>query len=109
MAKLTAAARKKIAPGNFALPGKKAYPIEDRSHAANALSRVSANGSPAEKATVRAKVHAKYPTMGKMHGGGTVGADGPYQLQKGEKVTASPAVHTGHWEIDGSSKKWVTH
>lgn len=65
MAKLTAAARKKIKPKNFALAGRR-YPIEDRAHARNALSRVSANGSPAEKSKVRAKVHAKYPDMGKL-------------------------------------------
>lgn len=63
MAKLTARARKQIAPKNFALPGRR-YPIEDRSHAANALSRVSANGTPHEQAIVRAKVHRKYPGMG---------------------------------------------
>lgn len=63
MAKLTAKGRKEIAPKNFALPGGR-YPIEDSSHARNALSRVSQNGSPAEKATVRAKVHAKYPDIG---------------------------------------------
>lgn len=64
MAKLTAKARKKIPSTNFALKGRR-YPIEDASHARNALSRVSANGTPAEKATVRAKVHAKYPGIGK--------------------------------------------
>ena len=106
--KLTAAARKKIKPGNFALPGKKAYPIEDRSHAANALSRVSGNGSPAEKATVRAKVHAKYPNMGKMHTGGVIPSTGNYTMEKGEKVTPAPKCMTGHWEINGSSKKWIT-
>lgn len=63
MAKLTARARKKIAPKNFALPGRR-YPIEDASHARNALARVSQHGTPAEKATVRAKVHAKYPGIG---------------------------------------------
>lgn len=63
MAKLTAKARKAIAPKNFALPGRR-YPIEDRSHAQNALARVSQHGTPAEQATVRANVHAKYPTMG---------------------------------------------
>lgn len=62
MAKLTAAARKKIAPKNFALPGGR-YPIEDKSHARNALARVSQNGTPAEKAAVRRKVGAKYPGM----------------------------------------------
>lgn len=67
MAKLTAAARNKIKPSNFALPGRR-YPIEDRSHAANALARVSQHGTPAEKATVRRKVQKKYPAMGKAHG-----------------------------------------
>ncbi len=64
MAKLTAKARKAIPTKEFALPGRR-YPVEDRSHAANALARVSQHGTPSEKATVRAKVHAKYPTMGK--------------------------------------------
>lgn len=64
MAKLTAAARKKIPSGDFAL-GKGHYPIEDKAHARNALSRVSQFGSSSEKAKVRAKVHAKYPGIGK--------------------------------------------
>lgn len=64
MAKLTAAARKKISGKNFAGPDR-SYPIEDASHARNALARVSQHGSPALKAKVRAKVHAKYPDMGK--------------------------------------------
>jgi hypothetical protein len=60
--KLTTKARKAIQTGEFALPGR--YPIEDRNHAANALARVSQHGTAAEKSTVRAKVHAKYPAMG---------------------------------------------
>lgn len=64
VAKLTAAARSKIKPSNFALAGGR-YPIEDKAHARNALSRVSQNGSSAEKAQVRAKVHSKYPGIGK--------------------------------------------
>jgi hypothetical protein len=67
MAKLTAAARKKISGKNFAGPDR-SYPIEDASHARNALSRVSQHGSPALKAKVRAKVHAKYPGIGKSRG-----------------------------------------
>lgn len=62
MAKLTTAGRDKIAPKNFAGPNK-SYPVEDKSHARNALSRVAANGSPAVKAEVRAKVAEKYPTI----------------------------------------------
>jgi hypothetical protein len=45
MSTLTAKARKGIKPSNFALPGKggKAgkYPVEDKSHAANAKARAS--------------------------------------------------------------------
>ena len=73
MAVLTAKARKKLPKSDFALPGKGegpqgkgagSYPIPDRKHAANALSRVSQHGTPAEKKAVRTKVKAKYPDMG---------------------------------------------
>jgi hypothetical protein len=64
MAKLTTAARKKISAKDFAL-GKGRYPIENASHARNALARVSQHGTPAEKAKVRAAVHEKYPAIGK--------------------------------------------
>lgn len=69
MAKLNAAARKRLPSSDFALPGKGkgesgkgsgSYPIPDESHARNALAR-SANKSPAVKAAVRRKVHAKFP------------------------------------------------
>lgn len=61
--KLTTKARKKIKTKNFAEPGKRAYPIEDRNHAINALARVSQNGSSSEKAQVRAAVKDKYPDL----------------------------------------------
>lgn len=64
MAKLTAAARKKIPSAQFALPGRR-YPIEDESHARNALARVSEYGTPEEKRAVRLRVQRKYPGMGK--------------------------------------------
>jgi len=64
MTRLTSKARKKIKGSNFALPGRR-YPIHDRSHAANALARVSQHGSSAEKAKVRSAVRRKYPNMGK--------------------------------------------
>lgn len=67
---LTSGERKNMPSKEFALPGKKqggkgGYPIPDASHARNALARVSQFGTPAEKAAVRAKVHAKYPNIGK--------------------------------------------
>jgi hypothetical protein len=62
MAKLTAATRRKIPASEFALPGRR-YPIEDKAHARNALARASQDGTPAEKATVRRKVHQRYPGL----------------------------------------------
>ena len=64
MAKLTSSKRNALPSRDFALPGRR-YPIEDASHARNALARVSQHGSPAEKAKVRAAVHRKYPDIGK--------------------------------------------
>lgn len=63
MGKLNAEKRKKIPASEFALPGRR-YPIEDKAHARNALSRVSQDGTPSEKATVRRRVAAKYPDLG---------------------------------------------
>jgi hypothetical protein len=63
MAKLTSRGRKRLKSSSFALPGKRAYPIHDRRHAANALSRVSQHGTPSQKKTVRAKVCRRYPSL----------------------------------------------
>jgi hypothetical protein len=68
MAKLTSKARNALPKKDFALPGGR-YPIEDASHARNALARVSQHGSSEEKARVRAKVHSKFPGIGESHGG----------------------------------------
>lgn len=69
MARLSYKERKSMPKSDFAVPakregGKGGYPIPDKSHARNALSRVSQFGSPAEKKEVRAKVHRKFPTVG---------------------------------------------
>ena len=61
--KITSKARKKMPSGEFALPGKRAYPIEDKAHARNALARGAQNASPAELAEIRMKVAKKYPGM----------------------------------------------
>jgi len=60
MAKLTTKERKKLPAKDFAL-GKGRYPINDASHARNALARAAQHASPAEKATIKRKVHAKFP------------------------------------------------
>lgn len=63
MAKLTAASRNALSSDSFALPGRR-YPIEDASHARNALARVAQHGMPAERSTVRAAVHRRFPSIG---------------------------------------------
>lgn len=67
MSELSTKDRKALPRGDFAIPSKApgsgSYPIEDRSHAMNALSRVSANGSPAEKSQVRHAVAKKFPGL----------------------------------------------
>lgn len=60
--KLDADQRKKLKPSSFAGPGR-SYPINDASHARNALSRVSEFGSSSLKREVREKVHEKYPSI----------------------------------------------
>lgn len=72
MAKLNAAARKKLPKADFAVKGKAdteqgkakggSYPIPDKSHARNALARSS--GKPVEK-QVRAAVDKKFPGLAK--------------------------------------------
>jgi hypothetical protein len=63
MAKLTTAKRNKLPSKSFAVPSKDGYPINDPSHARNALARVSQHGSPVEKKQVRAAVRRKYPSI----------------------------------------------
>lgn len=60
MGLLNADQRNALPEHAFALPGRR-YPYHDEAHARAALSRVSANGTPAEQATVRSKVHARFP------------------------------------------------
>jgi hypothetical protein len=64
MAKLTTKARNALPTKAFAGPNR-SYPIENASHARNALARVSQFGSPALKAQVRTKVTRKFPGIGK--------------------------------------------
>ncbi len=63
MAKLTAAARRAIPSSAFVFPKSRKFPIEDASHARNALSRAAAKGGSVE-AKVRAQVKAEYPGIG---------------------------------------------
>jgi len=60
MARLTARARKRIKTSNFAIPGKRKYPINTRKRAGVALGLVGMHGTAAEKRKVRAAVKRKY-------------------------------------------------
>ena len=62
MAKLTAARRNSLPKSSFGEPGKRAYPMPDRSHAANAKARASqavkaGRMSPGEEARIDAKAN----------------------------------------------------
>ena len=61
----TVKGRAQMPASDFGLPGPKKYRIDDAAHARNALGRVAQNGTPAQQAQVRARVKAKYPSIGK--------------------------------------------
>jgi len=63
MAKLTYQQRKRLSPSSFVYPEERKYPIADKSHARNALARVAAFGTPAEKKKVRRAVRRKFPSI----------------------------------------------
>lgn len=56
--------RDRLPADDFVFPRDRRYPINDASHARNALARVSQHGSPAEKTRVRGAVKRKYPEIG---------------------------------------------
>lgn len=70
MADLTTRERQKLPKRDFALPGRGegkkgagagSYPIDTKARARNALARGAQHASPAELATIKRKVAAKYP------------------------------------------------
>jgi hypothetical protein len=63
MAKLTTKMRKNLPNSAFAIPATREYPIMDKAHAVDALARVEANGTPQQKAQVRAAVKRRYPNL----------------------------------------------
>ena len=60
---LSTSARNDLPDSAFVFPKDRKYPIPDENHARDALSRVSANGTDAEKKAVRAAVHKKFPAI----------------------------------------------
>jgi hypothetical protein len=80
---LTSSARKALPSSAFVYPEDEKYPIHDLKHARNALARVSANGSDAEKAKVRAAVYKKYPQLKE---GKEEGSQGKVRESLGERI-----------------------
>jgi len=74
-AKKAAKPNTKAPAGSYALPtggpgGAPAYPVNTKGRAVSALARVTANGTPAEKAKVRAAVKNAYPGLPSSKGKG---------------------------------------
>lgn len=65
MAKLAAKQRNKLPKSKFAMPGKRAFPIDTKARARNALARVSQFGTKAQQKKVRAAVTKRYPSLKK--------------------------------------------
>ncbi|HHT9109605.1 MAG TPA: hypothetical protein ACFYDZ_00430 [Candidatus Brocadiaceae bacterium] len=60
MAKLTAAKRNKLPKSDFGLPGREAYPMPDRAHAANAKARATQMENKGKlSSSAKAKIDAK--------------------------------------------------
>lgn len=62
MAKLTTKKRNNLPASDFVFPKERKFPIMDKNHARNALSRASAKGGSVEEA-VRAEVKRRYPNI----------------------------------------------
>lgn len=61
--KLFAAKRNAMPSSEFALPGERAFPIPDKTHAVQAL-RMKGNASPPEQKEIESKVSSKFPGVG---------------------------------------------
>ena len=60
MSKLTTTARNDLATSTFGLPGKRAYPMPDRAHAANAKARASQQAAKGNlSASAKVQIDAK--------------------------------------------------
>lgn len=94
--KLSMEQRRKIPKSSYALPDKApesgSYPINDKAHARNALSRVAQHGTPEEKARVRRAVASKFPGIGK---GKKKSKKGSSQQENEHGSTPSPSSLQG--------------
>ena len=67
MTKLTYKEKKDLPDSEFAVPDERKYPIEDETHARDALARVSRFGTPEEKKEVCEAVASRYPEIHEKH------------------------------------------
>lgn len=65
MAKLTGKQRRKLPKSKFALRGRRAYPIDTKARARNALARASQHESTATQKTIRARITKLWPSLKK--------------------------------------------
>jgi|TARA_B100000586_G_scaffold232718_1_gene182176 hypothetical protein len=65
MAKLTAKQRSKLRKSQFALPKQRKYPINDKSHARNALARAAQHATPSQQRRIKTAVYKKFPSLKK--------------------------------------------
>jgi hypothetical protein len=74
MAKLTSSERNSLPSSDFVFPKQRKFPIEDASHARDALSRAGAKGG-ATQSKVRAAVGRKFHGIGKKKAHGALYGD----------------------------------
>lgn len=63
MARLTAKRRRALPKSAFAIPSRRAYPIDTKARARNALSRSARSSTSGSYATVRKAVLRRYPSL----------------------------------------------
>jgi hypothetical protein len=62
MAALTSTKRKALPDSAFAGPGR-SFPIQDKSHARNALARAAQSATPDLQSTIKTKVKKRFPSI----------------------------------------------
>jgi hypothetical protein len=97
MAKLSTSQRKAMPKSEFGLPGKKAYPMPDASHAANAKARASQQVNAGRMSTsTESKIDAKANrVMGKKP-----------MPERGERTATNQRTRGGDTEHPGSHDAW---
>lgn len=65
MTRLNTARRDALPDSAFAIPEKRAYPVQDKGHAQAAVGEVQAHGTPDEKSRVRSAVKRRFGMLSK--------------------------------------------